>query len=197
MNEALLVMLALLWGILLLPGALRSRRANTMATVGGFERAMDVLRRQPDGRYVMVPGDAGRIVERHGDRTGRTEPTGREDPLVVRRRTRFSQMVLATVALLVVALVAGGFAWTLFAVSVLTTGGYALLLRHLKLRRDQVRDVVRELRGEPAPTPDPPVRESLPMAVGAGPGASHGQVASRPDEPWQPMAGVRIRRWDD
>lgn len=69
MNEAL-VLLLLLWAVLLIPGALRSRRSSPHATVGGFSRAMDVLRARPDtgrdgqGRQVMVPVDASRIVER-------------------------------------------------------------------------------------------------------------------------------------
>jgi hypothetical protein len=191
-NEALVVMLALLWAIVLLPGALRSRRANTMATVGGFERAMDVLRRQPDGRYLMVPADAGRIVG--GEDQAPHVPTRarREDPLVERRRLLFGRMLVADGALLVAAVFVGGFAWTLWTLAVLTTLGYAALLRHLKLRRDQVRDVVRELRGDAVI--DLRDEERVPVAVGAEPGV---QVVSRPDEPWQPMAGVRIRRWED
>ncbi|MBW3657614.1 MAG: hypothetical protein KY457_03185 [Actinobacteria bacterium] len=204
MNEALIVMLALLWAVALLPGAVRSRRVNTHATVGGFERAMDVLRRQPDGRYMMVPNDAGRIVgdaaaSARGDAVGAATAGSRglrrEDPVVARRRTVFVRALAATATLFVVALLAGGFAWTLFTLSLLATGGYAALLRHLKLRRDEVREVVRDIRADQVVD----LRdERLPVAVGAAPMFGDGvPVASRHDEPWQPQTAVRIRRWED
>jgi hypothetical protein len=200
MNEALVVLLALLWAVALLPGAVRSRRVNTHATVGGFERAMDVLRRQPDGRYMMVPHDADRIVGRtDGDATGEATRGAvarahREDPTVARRRTTFLRAVAATGALFLVALVVGGFAWTLFTLSLVVTGGYAALLRHLKLQRDQVRAKVRHLRAEVRDVHE----ERIPVAVGAAPMFEQRvPVASRPDDPWQPQTAVRIRRWDD
>lgn len=195
MNEALVVMLALIWAVALLPGAVRSRRVNTHATVGGFERAMDVLRRQPDGRYMMVPSDAGRIVGGDTGAPGAAPRMRREDPLVARRRTTFVRALATTFVLLVVALFAGGFAWTLFTISLLATGGYVGLLRHLKLQRDQVREVVRDIRADQVVD----LRdERLPVAVGAAPMFGEGlQVASHPDEPWQPQTAVRIRRWDD
>jgi hypothetical protein len=65
-NEAL-VLLVLLWAVLLVPSALRSRASSSPhVTVGGFERAMDVLRTSPrtGGRQLLVPADAGRIVAR-------------------------------------------------------------------------------------------------------------------------------------
>lgn len=198
MNEALVVMLALIWAVALLPGAVRSRRINTHATVGGFERAMDVLRRQPDGRYMMVPNDAGRIVGDGEDRPGDGGPrpmVRREDPVVARRRTTFVRSVAATGTLLVVALFAGGFAWTLFILAFAATGGYAALLRHLKLQRDQVREVVRDIRGDQVVDRRD---ERLPVAVGAAPMFGDGvPVASHPDDPWQPQTAVRIRRWED
>ncbi|MBW3618680.1 MAG: hypothetical protein KY461_00410 [Actinobacteria bacterium] len=200
MNEALVVMLALIWAVALLPGAVRSRRVNTHATVGGFERAMDVLRRQPDGRYMMVPNDAGRIVGLDGDVAAPTAPGARsharrEDPVVARRRTTFVRSLAVTGTLLLVALFAGGFAWTLFILSAVATGGYAALLRHLKLQRDQVREVVRDIRGDQVVD----LRdERLPVAVGAPPMFGEGvPVASHPDDPWQPQTAVRIRRWED
>jgi hypothetical protein len=199
-NEALVVMLALIWAIVLLPGAVRSRRANTMATVGGFERAMDVLRRQPDGRYLMVPEDAGRIVGPEGRGGTSHVPTRarREDPIIERRRLLFGRMLVATGVLLLAAVAFRGFAWTLFTLALATTVGYAALLRHLKLRREQVRAVVRELRGDTVIDirDEQRIRDQqrMPVAVGSSPGV---QVASRPDDPWEPMAGVRIRRWED
>ncbi len=198
MNEALVVMLALLWAVVLLPSALRSRRGNTHATVGGFERAMDVLRHQPDGRHLMVPADAGRIVGHDGgDRAtiGPAPRLHREDPVIARRRATFTRLLVASAALLLLALLVGGFAWTLTVLAVAVTGGYTALLRHHKLRRDEVREVVREIRGDETFGPR---EERIPVAVGQTHELRFGvPVASHPDEPWQPMTGVRIRRWDD
>lgn len=191
MNETLVLMLALLWAVVLLPGALRSRRSNTHVTVGGFHNAMAVLKKTPDGRSLMVPDDAGRIVSRTSPGVTPTRTTvRREDPRVARRRAIFTRLVITVGVTFLAALFIGGFTWTLFTLALLTTGGYAALLRHFKLRQDQVREVVRELRGDERATARRD--EQLPVAVGAaGP-----QVSTRPDDPWQPQSGVRIRRWD-
>lgn len=198
MNEALVLMLALLWAVVLLPGALRSRRSSAHATVGGFHEAMAVLKKTPDGRSLMVPDDAGRIVHRSApgesaDPRSSATTSHRADRRIVRRRVVFTRLLATVAATFLLAVVLGGFAWTLFTLSLLTCGGYAALLRHLKIRQDQVREVVREIRGEDR-TSSLPGAERLPMAVGASAGSP---VATRPDDPWQPMSGVRIRRWDD
>ena len=185
-NEAALVLLALVWAVLLVPGVLRSRNASPHATVGGFERAMDVLRsesRSPThGRQVMVPQDAGRIVDRAVDTSVTPGPMPRkhEDPIVARRRAWFLRSLVGTVSALVLALAVGGWLWLPFVVSAGFTGGYVAILRHLKLQRDQARQVVRDLElrsaEEPAGASD--------VAVGGG--------AS-----WGGSSSVRLRRWDD
>jgi hypothetical protein len=220
MNEALVVLLVLLWAIALLPGALRSRRSNAKATVGGFERAMDVLRERPHGRTIMVPADAARLAEPHplhhlghgwddqpADPSAaaavaapvRVANTSRRAALLEARRRRFTTMLATTGSLLLLALLTGWAAlWVLASGSVVVTAGYTALLRRLKLQRDEASQVVRHLR--PAPTERavvlglerPPARAQVPVAVGAG-GL---QVATSPDQPWAPQAGVRIRRWD-
>lgn len=196
MNEALVLMLALIWAIVLLPGALRSRRTSAHATVGGFHNAMAVLKKTPDGRSVMVPEDAGRIVsrsapgERPHPRPHASTPRS-EDPRIARRRALFTRLLVTVGVTFLAGLVLGGFAWTLFTVATATLAGYAALLRRYKIRQDEVREVVRELRGENV-APSQRQVEQLPIAVGA----SGPQVATRPDDPWQPMSGVRIRRWD-
>jgi hypothetical protein len=65
-SEAL-VLVVVLWAAAMVPSAVRARNASPHVTVGGFERAMDVLRseqRATPGRRVMVPGDPERIVQR-------------------------------------------------------------------------------------------------------------------------------------
>lgn len=192
LNEALLLLLIVGWAAVLLPGALRSRNKSAHATVGGFERAMAVLRTRPDGREIMVPREADRIV--HGRRrAGMPSTPRRESPVLARRRAMFSRLVVATVAMALLAVAFRGVFVTLFLVTGTVLGCYVALLRHYKLEREQAREVVRTIDLRPH---EPAMeREAEPVAVGAG---HYGgvQVATRPDQPWEPHTGVRIRRWD-
>ena len=173
------VVVVLLWAVLLVPGALRrSRNSSPHATVGGFERAMDVLRdnRSATSRQLLVPGDAGRIVQRDVDPTPHPVDLRRpEDPVVVQRRTWFLRALAATGVSLVLAVVIGGWLWFPAVLAVLGTGGYTGLLRHLKLQRDEARKVVAELDLH-------------------RPGARAASVD--PDEVWGVSGGVRLRRWE-
>lgn len=189
MNEAI-VLLLLLWAVLLLPGALRSRNSSPHATVGGFSRAMDVLRTKPgQGRELMVPGDAGRIVAQgrpgdtaeppdRGNATATYAPRG-EDPVVARRRTWFLRLLAGSAGSVLLVIAFGGWLWLPFTMLVLVTGGYVALLRRLKLQQDQARQVVRDLalrRPE-----EPRVEEQSAPADGTS-GLAVGTV--------------RLRRWD-
>ena len=183
MNEAL-VLLALVWAAVLVPQALRSRNASPHATVGGFERAMDVLRSDTSpGRQVFVPGDAGRIVSR--EPTGSASPAlvaepspvvGRDAAVVDRRRAWFVRALAACGVSLLLAVLVGGWFWLPAVLTVLPTIAYVVVLRRLKLQRDEARRVVRELDLDAEP-PD----EAMPAAVG-GPSPTSGTV--------------RLRRWD-
>lgn len=208
-NEALLLLLILGWAAVLLPSAIRSRRKSTLASVGGFERAMDVLRNRPDGRHVMVPRDADRagvIVGGHDEvrvsvATGQPLPArqlpSRQTALLARRRQLFVRMLAIDGVALVAAVIFGGMLWTVFLLGVGVVGGYAALLRHYKVERDHARQVVRTIDIREIDTPVREERELL--AVGAEPYMDRYeglQVAHRPDEPWEPQSSVRIRRWD-
>lgn len=228
MSEGLVVLLVLLWAMVLLPGALRSRRANAHATVGGFERAMEVLRTRPPGREILVPHDAGRL--HRGDvPTGaqpgadwqtsgwepRSVPTGAEvdaaqarasdararrlDPVLARRRTVFARLGAVTGVTLPLALLVGGsLLWTATLVSVALTVGYAAVLRRWKLQRDEARAVVHTLHATARrDAADTAPREPLAAPRAVGDEWGDVAVAHRPDEPWRPSAGVRIRRWED
>ena len=138
MNEALVMLLALLWALVLLPSIVRSRRSSLHVTVGGFERAMDVLRQRPSGRQVMVPGDSRRIVQ--GQR--------RRAALIERRRRAFTGLVGATTLTFLLAVIVGSGFWLLFGLSTGLLISYVALLLRLKNQRDQARSVVRELRRE-------------------------------------------------
>ena len=208
MNEALIVILVFLWAVALLPSVLRNTRSNTHATVGGFERAMDVLKQRPDGRYLMVPEDASRLV---GSEL-RGADSSRPDPTLERRRKLFVRLVGLTGASLLFAFIVGGPLWIIASLSVLGLGGYASVLRKWKLQREQAREVVRHLPPLEDIQTDLPERrvaggetvfgEQPVRAAHVGPGdpsftPGSVQVARHPDDPWAPHAGVRIRRWDD
>jgi hypothetical protein len=177
-NEAI-VLLVLLWAVVLVPGAIRSRnRTSPHATVGGFERAMDVLRTKPGtGRELLVPGDAGRIVTRDVNREEPRGPYRREDPVTQRRRSWFVRLLAGAGASFLLAVVFGGWLWMPFVMVVLVAGGYTALLRHLKLQRDEARRVVREID----------VRDHGPRPVVE----DSGKVAAGGD------SAVRLRRWDE
>lgn len=189
-NEAI-VLLLLLWAVLLLPGAVRSRNSSPHTTVGGFARAMDVLRAKPgQGRELMVPGDAGRIVTGLSNEpverpAGSGGPARAEDPVIARRRSWFLRLLAATGLGLVLAVAVGGWLWLPFVMVALVTGGYVALLRHLKLQHDQARRVVADLElrrdGAPAEAHEPQ------RAVGDGLVAPSGDTA---------IGTVRLRRWD-
>lgn len=193
MNEALFLLI-LLWAALLLPKAVRSARSSSPhVTIGGFEHAMEVLsaERGAPGRHVYVPGEPGRIVDREvplvSSNPAPPPPRRRPEPvLMVRRRVRFERLLVLSALSLVLALAVGGWAWGVVAVVVGTTIVYTVVLRRLKVQRDQARRVVRDLHLEQevrvVVRPDPP-------SVAAG-----GAVGS--DRPAGPSDGVRLRRWD-
>jgi hypothetical protein len=181
-NEAL-VLLVLLWAALLVPSALRSRTGSPHATVGGFERAMDVLKSSPrgtsrsNGRQLLVPGDAGRIVDHTGIEAAEDpKPYRREDPRIEARRVWFLRLLVGTVASFGLAVAFGGLLWAVAVLSLGATAAYVVLLRRWKLQADQVRSVVRRLEAEA--NDREPERVPVGAAVGAEPGS------------------VRLRRWD-
>lgn len=194
MNEALVVILALMWALVLLPGAIRSRRSSLRTTVGGFEHAMDVLahHRSPQGRELMVPRDATRIV------TGRAA----QRSVIARRRRAFTVLATATIVSLLLGVLASGPFWLLFFGSAAALGSYVTLLLRLKTQRQQASRVVRQIIPE-AYADDVHLDQAAQFApeyaqAAVGAEAYGGlQVATRPDEPWQSSSsGVRIRRWD-
>lgn len=184
MTAELLVLLGLIWAVLFLPGAVRAHNTSPHVTVGGFERAMSVLRsegqrRGGGGRRLMVPDDPARIVARPAyDGSPAVTAPSAEDPVVTRRRAWFVRALLACVATLGFALLVQGAAWLLFLGTVAATAAYVAVLLRLKQQRDQARAVVRELDLRDQPL------------------ATAGQVAVGGEEAWVGSGSVRLRRWD-
>lgn len=209
MDEALLAALLIGWAAVLLPSALRSRReTDPQVTVGGFTQAMAVLRGRPDGREIMVPGQADRIVSHPHPRTRPdTVPQqargSRRSEVVARRRTMFVRLLVATVGTFALAIVVGGLLWPMFVTTAMALGGYVAMLRHFKLEADEARAVVRTIDlASHDQDRDQDLHYREPVAVGAEPFGfpphpdTRFQVATRPDTPWEPQSSVRIRRWD-
>lgn len=204
MDEALLAALLIGWAAVLLPSALRSRReTDPQVTVGGFTQAMAVLRGRPDGREILVPGQADRIVSHGPSSTPGRSGASRRSGVVARRRSMFVRLLAATIGTFVLAVVVGGLLWPMFVTTAVALVGYVVMLRHFKLESDQARAVVRTIDlsdYQRATEQDLPHRE--PVAVGAehysagSGGDTQFQVATDPDAPWEPQSSVRIRRWD-
>ncbi len=200
MNGALVFLLALLWALVILPGALRSRRTSPASSVGTFERAMDILARREsngyggDGRYVYVPNDAVRIS---GDRAIR------QQEIMTRRRRTFIRLLVLTLASMVISVAGGGQWWFMFVATVALLSGYVALLLRWKSQAEQAAAVARHLPGDakvamPA-TPlharaeAVPDRELLPVGAGivSGIEADLGQ-----DVGWDSRPSARIHRWE-
>lgn len=130
----------------------------------------------------MTSGDVG-----EADRASVPQPSSvklRENPMTVKRRTRFFRLLLLTVVAFGAAIFFGGMLWPLFAVLLATTIAYVVVMRRIKIQRDEARRVVRELRLRP------------PDVYGAQPGLSRAAGAESMSEAYASTT-VRLRRWDD
>lgn len=180
-NVNALLLLVLAWAVLLLPGALRTRGRSPVSTVGGFERAMAVLRGDESGSAgPLDPRGTAAVAARTVAHRPPLEPPARG--VLRRRRAWFVRLLVATGATGVLAVTASGWLWGVFVAAVLVTAGYVVTLRRLKLERDAARRVVADLvqrrsageRGRVQPED-----EGLVGVVG-----------------WSSGDNVRLRRWD-
>jgi hypothetical protein len=161
MSSLVIVLLAALWGSILLPGLWRERRgSDPLASINSFERCMHLLAprhapppaRQQPGRHVMVLEEPARVDPRRPASAAR----------LARRRRAVLQWLLALVpATAVVALLLGGAAWLLPPAAAALYACYAAEDRRLR-RRAQHRSKLRRL-----PLHDtPPAYDVRPKAVG-------------------------------
>lgn len=181
-----LLVLVLVWAVMVVPTALRSRERSPRATVGGFERAMNVLR-----------GDGGAVVDADGmpillDDPRRPVVRSRLDRstqrLMARRRTRFTRLVVASLGSIALGAFLGGLAWTVTATVVATTATYTALLRRAKVQRVQARRSVAALVS---------AFDDAPSARRASPGQTAPASASASaGGGWEQGVTVRLRHWD-
>jgi len=141
-----LLLLILVWVVILLPGALRSRlRPSPRASVGGFQRAMDGLRTDAAGAPTTRTGATPVGSSAVGATPVGTTPPGvrrDEDPVVARRRRRALTLLAATVVSVAAAPLVGGPAWVVAGTLVGASLAAVVVLRRLKLQRDAARDVL-------------------------------------------------------
>jgi hypothetical protein len=135
-NLALMMLLALLWSVVLLPSAMRSRRRSLHQSMGGFSKTMHALAGDhtwPEARPILVPGNAARIVV----------PQSANE----RARDRRRQMLVALASLSGLATVLAGVASGPFVpLAVAFVAGlvvYIRALRTLAVRDRHARELVR------------------------------------------------------
>jgi hypothetical protein len=177
-----LLLLVLVWAVMVVPTALRSRERSPHATVGGFERAMNVLRGESGAQVVDADG---RPLDLYAGPVVRSRLDARTRRLMELRRVRFTRLVVVTFLAVVVASMLGGAAWSAPAVVAAVTLGYATVLRRAKLQRVEARRMVASLAGARVSEPA--------VATGAGMDRDRGAGA---DAVWGVGQTVRLRRWD-
>lgn len=138
MGALVIILLAALWGSILLPGALRSRRnASPLDSVSAFERSMSMLappRPGPAGREVLV-------LDRPSTMTGR--PGSARS--VARRRANVRRLAALFSVTVIAAAILGGAAWWAAGVSGAAFVGYLAVLRHQAARAAEARAKLRRL----------------------------------------------------
>lgn len=156
-NEALVVMLAFVWALLLLPGAIRSRRRDDADEVRGFPRGQQVLADAAEAEsaspwtglnaqptLAAVPAQS---VDVEPAAAAPRPGTGYAvDPVLVRRQRVTATLGVVVALTTVVAALLGGASWLAPALATAAFGGYLALLRRWKLQRDEARALVAELR---------------------------------------------------
>ncbi len=152
MGIIVVLLLGGLWALILLPGALRSRRnSSPIDSILAFERSMSLLaprrpgERRP-GRHVMV-------LDRPASLTGRV----RADVLA-RRRLALVGLAGATLLAAVLALLFGGVFEALFIVLALVFAVYVAVLRRRQARAAEIRAKIRHLHRAPDTVPVEEVR---------------------------------------
>jgi hypothetical protein len=144
-----IVLLALAWGVVLLPTVARPRfESSPISSVGEFERSMGILastrygRQQVPGRWVMVP-------------KGMSNPRSRRARLIEKRRRTFLRLLIAASATLVLGLIpALRVLWLAHLGLDVAIAGYVFQLRRWRAAEIQRARVLRALPKEPSVEPD-------------------------------------------
>lgn len=188
-----LLLLVLVWAVMVVPTALRSRERSPHATVGGFERAMNVLRGEPGGRVVdadgrPIDGAEGPVLR------SRLDPRTRR--VMELRRARFTRLVVATLATVALGAYLGGALWSVPAIAVVITASYATVLRRAKVQRVEARRRVADLTAARDDRFDERPIDGFDERAGRVPLARAAAARVPAGSEWVPGQTVRLRRWD-
>jgi hypothetical protein len=144
MNLLVVVLLAVLWASILVPGAFKGRQFRSpSASIDSFERSMGILASEtrgrltssPPGRHILVVHDPARVVL----------PASSRARTLARRRMILQALLAATAVTGLLAVVLGGAAVSAFAVAAAALIGYVAVLAQIKAAADQARRTVRRL----------------------------------------------------
>lgn len=134
---ALLVFCLVAWGFVLVPPAVRllSGVIRPSDSIGSFRTKMAVLAGSTPGSYLQEPAPqtpdrAHQVLDLAAHRRSRPNPVdvARRRAAKARRRNIFTGLLASVPVTFLLAVVAGGPVWMLFALSMLAFGGYTALL---------------------------------------------------------------------
>ena len=134
MGPLVVVLLLGLWASILLPGALRSRRASSpLDTVSDFERSMSML--SPIRSTDRLPGRELLVLAHPASVTGGSNRAR----LVARRRATLKALLAGVVVTGVLTVLTRGQTLALLLVATVSFACYAAMLRQLKTRSTHAR----------------------------------------------------------
>jgi hypothetical protein len=133
---ALLGFCLIAWGFVLVPPAVRllSGVIRPSDSIGSFRNKMAVLAGQTPGSYLQAPAPqaegSNRVLDLAAHRRTQVDRADavRRRAAKARRRNIFTGLLASVPVTFVLAVVIGGPAWVLFALSVVAFGGYTALL---------------------------------------------------------------------
>jgi hypothetical protein len=145
MDRLVLVLLAVLWGSILVPGAIRGRHDRSPASsIDSFERSMGILASEARGRFAQASPPGRHVLVVHNPQRLMAGRSPRSRTLA-RRRLILQGLGAAVAVSAVAALVAGGALVWLLVTTLGALAAYVGLLLQIKAGAARTRRVVRRL----------------------------------------------------
>ncbi len=170
MRSSTVVVLAVLWSVVLLPGVIRDRKMSPASTVDTFANAMGRLA-SSDVRRVMVPGGGARMMI--------YPRMSRREEMLERRRSLLLRLIGSLGVMTLVALLFGGWAWALPVLAAVALCLYVAALRTIAVQAQRAKAVVPLHPVRAATRGGATARSSTPATAGVGP-AAPGPAAAEP-----------------